>query len=71
MLDKQSVHRLQMAVLDRAVKDWMDPDVSYRRDELTAFFNNPVCEFLFNPFTRITLPEMLEVLKNGRYKLDQ
>lgn len=71
MLDEQSVYRLQMAVLGRAVKDWMDPDMSYRRDELTEFFNNPVCEFLFNPFTLISLPEMLEVLKNGEYKLDQ
>lgn len=70
MLDREAVYKLQIAVLNRAVLDWMQPDVLYRREELTAFFNNPVCEYLYNPFPNITLPEMLEVLKNGRYKLD-
>lgn len=70
MLDKEAVYRLQIAVLNRAVLDWMDPDVLYRREELTAFFNNPVCEFLYNPFPNITLPEMLVVLKDGGYELD-
>ena len=71
MLDKESVYRLQIAVLNRAVLDWMDPDVLYRREELIAFFNNPRCEYLYNPFPGITLPEMLEVLKHGRHKLDR
>lgn len=70
MLDKESVYRLQIAVLNRAVLDWMDPDVSYRREELTAFFQNPLCDYLYNPFPSFTLEEMLEVLKHGRHKLD-
>lgn len=71
MLDKESVYKLQIAVLNRAVLDWMDPDVSYCREELTAFFNDPLCEYLYNPFPDITLSEMLEVLKHGRHKMDR
>ena len=72
MLDRRAVYRLQIAVLNRAVEDWMNPDIGCRRGELAVFFRDPLCEFLYNPFEGITLPEMLEVLQNGRldYKRD-
>ena len=64
-MDNAAVRRLQIGVLMRAVEDYLSPDTDSRREEVERFFKNPRCEFLFNPFERITLPEMLEVLKNG------
>lgn len=63
MLDKAGVRKLQIAVLARAVEDYLNPDCDFRRRDAELFFKNPVCDFLYNPYMGITLPKMLEVLK--------
>lgn len=65
MLDYESVRRIQIAVLWRAVQDYLYPDCDCRKADAEYFFKNPRCEYLYNPFSNITLWQMLEVLKNG------
>lgn len=65
MLSKDGVRRLQIAVLHQAVKDYLNPDCDYRRIEVINFFRNPANE-IYNPFDRLSLIEMLEVLTHAR-----
>lgn len=65
MLTRAGVRKIQIAVLARAVEDYLNPDCESRKRDAELFFQNPRCEFLYNPFEEITLPELLEVLKNG------
>ena len=65
MLTRAGVRKIQIAVLARAVEDYLNPDCESRKRDAEHFFLNPRCDFLYNPFEEITLPELLEVLKNG------
>lgn len=65
MFDKESVRKIQIAVLWQAVEDYLYPDCAARKADAEYFFKNPRCEFLYNPFPNITLRQILEVLKNG------
>lgn len=70
MLTRAGVRKIQIAVLARAAEDYLNPDCESRKRDAELFFQNPRCDFLFNPFEEITLPELLEVLKHGE-RLDK
>ena len=47
MLTRAGVRKLQIAVLARAVEDYLNPDCSMRKKDAELFFKNPRCDFLF------------------------
>lgn len=47
MLTKEAVHKIQIAVLYQAVRDYEDPE---QREDVRRFFRSSKCECLYNPF---------------------
>lgn len=62
MLTKEAVCKLQVAVLDQAVKDYHEPD---QKADVRRFLNCPLCEFLYNPYANISFADILEKLEAG------
>lgn len=62
MLTKEAVHKLQVAVLYQAVKDYREPD---QKADVKRFLNSRFCEFLYNPFNTVSFADILEKLEAG------
>lgn len=63
MLTKEEVHKLQVAVLEQAVKDFKHP--GYKAD-VRRFLNSPLCEFLYNPYSNVSFAVILKKLEAGK-----
>lgn len=63
MLTKDGVHKLQVAVLYQAVRDFREPD---RRADVRRFLNSRFCEFLYNPFSTVSFADILEKLEANK-----
>jgi len=63
MLTKEGMCKLQVAVLDQAVKDFHDPD---QKEDVRRFLNSPLCDFLYNPFSNVSFADILEKLEAGK-----
>lgn len=60
MLSKEAVHKIQVAVLYQAVRDYSDPE---QRDDVRRFLRSSKCEYLFNPyFGSLSFAEILDKL---------
>lgn len=60
MLTEDSVHKIQVAVLYQAVRDYADPE---QREAVRRFFRSSKCEYLYNPFYgSLSFAEILEKL---------
>lgn len=63
MLTKDGVHKLQVAVLYQAVKDFHEPE---QKADVRRFLNSRFCEFLYNPFSTVSFSDILEKLEAGK-----
>ena len=63
MLTEEAVHKLQVAVLYQAVRDFREPD---QRADVKRFLNSRLCEFLYNPFKTVSFADILEKLEVGK-----
>lgn len=63
MLSKNAVHKIQVAVLYQAVKDFNEPD---QRADVRRFLNSRLCEFLYNPFDNVSFAAILKKLEAGK-----
>jgi len=63
MLTKEGVCKLQVAVLDQAVKDFHDPE---QKADVRRFLNSPLCDFLYNPYSNVSFADILEKLEAGK-----
>ncbi len=60
MLTEDAVHKIQVAVLYQAVRDYYDQEL---RQDVRRFLSSPECEYLFNPFYgSLSFAEILEKL---------
>lgn len=60
MLTKENVHKIQVAVLYQAVRDYADPE---QREDVRRFLRSSKCEYLYNPFFgSLSFAEILDKL---------
>ena len=60
MLTEEGIHKIQVAVLYQAVRDYADPE---QREDVRRFFRSSKCEYLYNPFFgSLSFAEILDKL---------